>query len=165
MGRSAIQQMLYMMDNAFEGDPSWEGERWHAVLENLASVREDEWTWLPPDGRRSIGWIVVALGNGKYVYASHTFGDGSMHWDKRGSIPALPRGSSPKEVIDWLRGAQEQWRAGVEALQDDSELIKLRPSPFGDNRETRWMIRTMIEHDLYHAGEINHIRALAQRDD
>jgi hypothetical protein len=31
--------------------------------------------------------------------------------------------------------------------------------------ETRWFIVTMIEHNLYHAGEINHIRALSQGND
>ena len=37
-------------------------------------------------------------------------------------------------IIEWLRGAQKQWRAYVEALEDDSELLKVRPSPFGDTR-------------------------------
>ena len=32
-------------------------------------------------------------------------------------------------------------------------------------KETRWIISVMITHDLYHAGEINHIRCLSQRDD
>lgn len=163
--RSAIDHYLYMMDCAFEGDPTLEHDKWHALLENLASVRDEDWAWLPPDGRRSIAWLVEGLGNSKYVYASHAFGDGSMHWNNEDSLPTLPAGSSREETIAWLRDAQEYLRAGVEALEDDSELLKLRPSPFGDQRETRWMIRTMIEHDIYHAGEINHIRALAQGND
>ena len=32
-------------------------------------------------------------------------------------------------------------------------------------KESRWIIAVMIEHDLYHAGEINHIRALRQGND
>jgi hypothetical protein len=28
--------------------------------------------------------------------------------------------------------------------------------------ETRWIIMIMMQHDLYHAGVINHIRALHQ---
>ena len=31
--------------------------------------------------------------------------------------------------------------------------------------ETRWLISAMIEHDLYHSGEINHVRALLQGND
>ena len=29
----------------------------------------------------------------------------------------------------------------------------------------RWIISVMIEHDVYHAGEINHLRALMQGND
>ena len=32
-------------------------------------------------------------------------------------------------------------------------------------KETRWIIKSMIEHDLYHAGEDNRMRALGQRND
>jgi hypothetical protein len=32
---------------------------------------------------------------------------------------------------------------------------------WGELKETRWI----IQHDLYHAGEINHIRALHQQND
>jgi len=32
-------------------------------------------------------------------------------------------------------------------------------------KETRWLIGVMIEHDLYHAGEINHLRALRHGND
>jgi hypothetical protein len=32
-------------------------------------------------------------------------------------------------------------------------------------KETRWIITMIIQHDLYHAGEINHIRALHQHND
>jgi hypothetical protein len=32
-------------------------------------------------------------------------------------------------------------------------------------KETRWIIKSMIERDLYHAGEINRMRALRQRND
>jgi hypothetical protein len=34
-----------------------------------------------------------------------------------------------------------------------------------DRAETRWIIKSMIEHDLYHAGEINRMRALRQEND
>jgi len=37
--------------------------------------------------------------------------------------------------------------------------------PGGEEYETRWIIAVMIEHDLYHAGEINHIRSLFEGED
>ncbi len=36
---------------------------------------------------------------------------------------------------------------------------------WGEPAETRWIISEIIEHDLYHAGEINHLRAVLQGDD
>ena len=36
---------------------------------------------------------------------------------------------------------------------------------WGEMKETRWIITVMIQHDLYHAGEINHIRSLRQQSD
>ena len=32
-------------------------------------------------------------------------------------------------------------------------------------KEPRWLVRVMIEHDLYHGGEINHIRSVLQGAD
>jgi hypothetical protein len=164
MSRSAVDQLLYMMDQAFEGDPSGRGQ-WHALLVNLASLREEDWTWLPLDGRRTIFSLVEEVGGCKYVYASQAFGDRSIHWKEPGSLPTLAADTPRDEVVAWLRGAHKHFRGCVEDLQDDNELLKLRLSPQGWERETRWIIKTMIEHDLYHSGEINHIRALAQKND
>jgi hypothetical protein len=36
---------------------------------------------------------------------------------------------------------------------------------WGEQKETRWIITAMIQHDLYHAGEINHLRSLHRQTD
>jgi hypothetical protein len=41
----------------------------------------------------------------------------------------------------------------------------MRPGLWGDQHETRWLITQVIQHDLYHAGELNHIRALRHKND
>ena len=58
-----------------------------------------------------------------------------------------------------------RWLASVRALRDDFELDKDRLTNWGDRLPTRVIIRIMIAHDLYHAGEINHLRALLQSTD
>jgi len=165
VSRAAIETLLYMMDMAFEGTRNEIWGNWHALLENLSSVRDEDWTWLPEGGQRSIFELVRDLGQCKYAYASAAFEDGSMDWDKPGTIPSISDGSPPAEALDYVRGAQDYWRSRVAALRDDSELLKQRTGPWGTQHETRWLIKTMIEHDLYHAGEINHLRALAQGND
>ena len=89
MGKSAIEQVVFMMDSAFEGDPARPDQSWHAVLVNLSSVKAEDWDWIPPGGRRTIRRLLLELGTCKYVCDSHAFGDGSIHWDAPGSIPAV----------------------------------------------------------------------------
>ena len=36
---------------------------------------------------------------------------------------------------------------------------------WGESKETLWIIAVMIQHDLDHAGEINHLRSLHQQRD
>ena len=159
MTRSGIEQLLYMMDSAFDG------EEWHSVLRNLGSVKAEEWDWLPPGGRRSIRSLVQELGECKYVYDSHAFGDGSRRWDRPGSIPAVPETSSVEAALVWLKTAHAELRGHLAALEDDSALTEEVMSQWGRKVERRSLVKTTIEHDLYHAGEINHIRALAQGND
>ena len=50
------------------------------------------------------------------------------------------------------------------ALSDD-DLAQPRYANWGELRETRWLLSTLLQHDVYHAGEINHIRALLAGED
>ena len=162
MGDVAIQQLLYLMDEAFEAHGE-HGE--HALLNNLRSVQDNDWHWLLPNGGRSIFDIVQHVGECKYVYDSHSFGDGSMRWDRPGTIPSIDSAAKAPDIIVWLREGQRALIENVQALGDDEELLKLRKANWGEEYETRWLINTMIQHDLYHAGEINHIRSLKQETD
>ncbi len=40
-----------------------------------------------------------------------------------------------------------------------------RPTNWGELRETRWLISTIAQHDVYHAGEVNHIRSILASND
>ncbi len=168
MGRSGIEQYLYMMDQAFESS-----EGWHSLMQNLRDVREDEWDWVPEGAKRSIRQIARHCG-ARYMYANHMFGDRSMRW---WTIPPPPN-QDPASIIEWIREGFRQMRDGVASLADDAELTRPRGAPLGpigwgnrpgedgpDECETRWLISIMIQHDLYHAGEINHIRAMRQGND
>ena len=161
--RAAIEQLLYLMDEAFEGEGALEGA--HSFLANLISVNDDDWFWLPPGGGRCIFDIVAHVGECKYVYDSHAFGDGSMRWDRTGTVPTVERRAPQSQIVDWLREGHRRFRQSVASLADDSELLQPRKANWGESYETRWLIATIIEHDLYHAGEINHIRALRQGND
>lgn len=67
-------------------------------------------------------------------------------------------------MLTWLQDRQARLRESVAALEE-ADLFTLRTNHLETPQEIRWFIITIIEHDLYHAGEINHIRALHQHDD
>jgi hypothetical protein len=55
--------------------------------------------------------------------------------------------------------------AAVRALADDGELDRERLANWGERLPTRTLIRLLLLHDAYHAGEINHMRALLNSTD
>ena len=47
----------------------------------------------------------------------------------------------------------------------EGDLADPRPANCGELKPTRWLISTILQHDTYHAGEINHIRSLLAGQD
>ncbi|OAI40103.1 hypothetical protein AYO38_06515 [bacterium SCGC AG-212-C10] len=163
MSRSAIELLLYSMDRAFEGDPRAPVD-WHSLAAHVRALQPKSWAYLPAGAKRSAFDIVAHLGEGQYVWDSQAFGDGSMHWDRPGSVPMVTIESSGEDVLGWLRESYRRRREHVAALEDDAELDRPRMTPQGATANTRWIISTMIEHDVYHAGELNVLRELCQGD-
>ncbi len=157
MGAEGVAQILYLMDAAFDGTD------WHSLLCNVRSVSDEDWQWVPPGGNRSIRDIVQHVGSSKLMYQDHAFGDATLTWDH----PMVDGGEALATVssaIAWLQEAHERLRQSVASL-DDAELLRPRRTNWGELQETRWIVAMMIQHDLYHAGEINHIRCLRQEND
>jgi uncharacterized damage-inducible protein DinB len=151
----AVNELLFLMDNAFERS------RPHSLINNLNTVTEADYV-REHDGR-SIREMVRHLAAAKHVYDNQAFGDGSEF------IPTYQdrvyaSDASMADDIEWLQHGHAQLRASVAALTDD-ELSKPRPVHMGGTLETRMIISIMIEHDVYHAGEINHLRSLMQGTD
>ena len=97
------------------------------------------------------------------MYADHAFAQGELTWETVEAATGFDR--SPAEIIGWLRRGYDLLRSYVAALEDGSELLIERRANWGGMKETRWLVRITIEHDLYHGGEINHIRSVLQGAD
>ncbi len=162
MGRAGVEQLLHLMDRAFAGVGDSPADVGHSLLANLRSVREDDWRWCPPDGRRRIAAIVDHVVACKYVYDDHAFGAATMTWTDPLVTP--PGDRTMAETLEWLEEGHRRLREHVAALTDD-DLSQPSRVNWGEMKDLRWIIAAMIEHDLYHAGEINHIRALRQDND
>ena len=158
MPRPKIQELLLLMDRVFMDSE-------HSLLKNLSSVREDSWTQIPQGGKRSIQNIVTHVGMFKFMYANHGFRAGDYDYGDPPATPAAERLASVEAAMEHLREGHDYLTGCVRELVDDSELDAPRKAHWGGLVPTRHIIATMIEHDVYHAGEINRSRALLQNDD
>ncbi len=145
------------------------GQAFDMFFANLKDLREDDWSWLPEGGARSISAIVGHVVSCKVMYDNHAFGDAAMTWmDPRfdeWQSPAPGGGIEPQRLIEALREAQLHLLRSIDVLADDSELARERPVNWGGTRATDWIITRLVEHDCFHAGEVNHLRAIHQRND
>jgi hypothetical protein len=162
--RSAIEAMLYLMDEAFRGAGIEESNESQALLPNLATVDPAQWTALPEGAARSIEAIVGHVGACKIMYDDYAFGGGTLRFATP-EVEPFAAGGPQVEVIAWLEGAHARLIDHVAALADDTELDVPRLTNWGEKRPTRWIASAMITHDAYHAGEINHLRSLLDGDD
>ena len=158
--RVAIETLAGLSESAFEGDSD------ESLMANLLDLREGDWTALPPGAERTIADVLEHVGWAKWMYEDYAFGPGTMRGDEPPLIPAHGATSRPHdELLEWLREGHGRWLRSVRALRDDVELDHARLTNWGDYLPTRNLIRIMIGHDFYHAGEINHARALLQGTD
>jgi uncharacterized damage-inducible protein DinB len=158
--RTAIDTLAWLIEDAFEGDAA------QSLLANLRDLRDEDWTALPPGGGRTIADILEHVAWAKWMYEDYAFGPATMRGDKPPLVPTHGARSRPRdELLAWLIDGHRRWLASVRALSDDAELDRERLTNWGERLPTRKIIRIMIAEDLYHAGEINHLRALLQGND
>jgi len=158
--RVAIDTLAWLIEEAFDGDPS------HSLIANLQDLREEDWTVTPSGSGRAIADILEHVGWSKWMYEDYAFGPASMRGDQPPLVPEGGARSRPhEELLAWLKEGHRRWLDSVRALDEDSELDQERLTNWGERLTTRVIIRIMIAHDLYHAGEINHLRAVLQSTD
>jgi hypothetical protein len=159
MSRGAVDMLVYLLDEAFEGNEE------HSLLGNLANVTPEDWLARAVEGGRTIREIADHAGVAKYLYADHLFGQAKLSYaDALRTSPSMADSGDIDGVKRWLRDGHAKLRAGVAGLTDAALLAPGR-THWGEAAETRWVISVVLEHDLYHAGEINHFRAQRQGDD
>src|SRR3990170_5432092 len=113
MSGAGVEQLLYLVDEAFGG------EDWHSLMGNLRTVRDEDWLWVPPGGARRIVDLVRHVGECKYVYENHAWGDASMRWDRPGTVPTFADSDRKPAVIEWLREGHRRLRDRLSALDDE----------------------------------------------
>jgi uncharacterized damage-inducible protein DinB len=164
-GRSGIESLVYLMDEAFRGTGIEATDESQSLLPNLATVPEAAWRALPEGASRSIESIALHVGACKVMYDDYAFGTASLEFATPEVEPFTEGAAGQAEVVSWLAAAHDRLVGHVASLTDDDELERPRGTNWGELRPTRWIVASMITHDAYHAGEINHLRSLLGPDD
>jgi hypothetical protein len=161
---SEVGLLVYLMDEAFAGrglEPSNESQ---SLLANLATVDAEMWRTREERSVRTIESIALHVGSCKVMYDNHAFGDRSLTWSDR-TVQPWPEGEAPMDgTVAWLRASHGELMAHVRGLAD-ADLKRLRYANWGQRRPTRWLLSMLLQHDVYHAGEINRIRSLLEGED
>jgi uncharacterized damage-inducible protein DinB len=161
---TAVQELVYLLNEAFSGRGIEETNESQSLLVNLSSVGEANWRTPPPGGTRTVESIALHVGTCKLMYDEYAFGPGKLTWDDPHLQP-WPEGEAPMgQVISWLETVHRRLVDHVATL-DDEDLGAKRSANWGELKETRWLISVLIQHDTYHAGEINHARSLLTAND
>ena len=136
-----------------------------SLLANLATVDESAWNALPAGSHRTIRELTHHVGMFKFMYANHAFRDASFDYEAPPATPPDERLATPSMAVEWLREGHDYLTAAIDELEDDAELGELRRAHWGGMVPTDALLTIMVQHDLYHGGEINHARALLQDTD
>jgi uncharacterized damage-inducible protein DinB len=164
MAGGAVEAVLYLLDEAFEGTGIEASGESQALLTNLMTVDEEAWRAIPPGSARSVESMVLHVGSCKVMYDDYAFGDQRLRWDDD-EVQPWPEGEAPMAAaVEWLRQTHRRFVEHVAELADgDLELARM--TNWGELRPTRWIVAAIVGHDFYHAGEINHLRSLLSGED
>jgi hypothetical protein len=159
MSRIAIELWERRLEAAYRTDP------FHAVRRNLESVRSEEWDVRPAawnvdvfgtQPELSICDIALHVGGPKFMYAARLAGNNDLDWQDIQPPPTLDMDS----VLAWIDEAHRTLEAALAAIEDDAELAAERLAPWRRPLRVEDLLSIIVNHDVYHSGEINRQRAL-----
>ena len=143
---------------------SFERSHWHAVKRAVRDLGEEEARWIPgpyagfPFMSGNILDILFHLGGDKLFHVNHWFGDGSVTWEGLRERFQADEGNLQAA----LKLLEEGYAAVTGALNGltDADLLAKRKRGKSHHERHLDFFAEMLEHDLYHAGQIVYIRCL-----
>ena len=157
--RDILDFLVWQLDQSFEFKPE------HSLLRNLSTVTPAMLDQPPSSGGRTLRDLIAHCASVKRMHVAHAFGDGALGWWETWDGAGELKDADFESLVAWLRRAHAEAQAAVRALEEDAELLMERRTHWGELRQTRFIIDAIVIHDVYHAGEINHLRGLLQDAD
>jgi DinB family protein len=150
-----LRQLIVLLDEAFRG-PAWHGP---ALFASIRGVDADQASWRPAPGRHNIWEVVVHAAYWKAIVIRRLTGTRSRQFSLKGTnwFARPDSGREWRDDVRLLTDVHEELR-GVIAQVDPAALA--RPV-HGKNHTAEYTIRGIAAHDLYHAGQIQLLKALS----
>ena len=160
MNDTLVRQFRWQFEEARSGS------RWHSLRAVLADLTPAEADWTPPAyagfawNRGSIREIVVHLGGDHLHQISRAFGQGEWTWE---AVLARyrERGGDLAAALALLDEGFAAIFAALATLTDD-DLTATRRNVDGRRFRPRELFQMLLEHTLYHAGQIQYARCIYQ---
>jgi hypothetical protein len=148
-----MKMLLDLVDEAFD-HAAWHGPTLRGALRGVGAAQAG---WRPGPGRHSIRELTIHAAYWKYAV--------------RRRLNGAPRGSFPLEGSNWFDvDAARSWTDDLRMLVDEHRLLRAAVAAYparaldkvvDDRKQTAaFTIRGIAAHDLYHAGQIQLLKAL-----
>lgn len=152
-----IALLLALLDEAYE-KKAWHGPNLRGSLRGL-SAREA--SWRPAPGRHNVSELVVHAAYWKYAVRRRLTGE--------------KRGAFSRKGSNWFAGgeaSESAWRSDRDLLETEHRRLRegvaafpperLRDLSAGSRHTNARLIYGIAAHDLYHAGQIQLVKALSR---
>ena len=152
----AVAALLALLDEAYDRR-SWHGPNLRGSLRGLSAARA---AWRPVENRHSAWEVAVHAAYWKYAAWRRLTGEKRGSFARPGSnwfdAGARPTEARWREDLALLAACHDRLREAVARLGDDDLT---RPAAGGRETVGR-LVRGVVAHDLYHAGQIQLLKRL-----
>jgi uncharacterized damage-inducible protein DinB len=132
---------------------AFEGEAWHgpSLMELLADVTAERATAKPIPGVHSIWELVLHIAFWEDISRKRIEGDDSKYQAEDGLFTVTESSEAAwQQALEKLRNTNVALRKAIATLNDD----KLKEKAAGQEYSIYFLLHGVIQHDLYHAGQI-----------
>ncbi|SHF08852.1 Uncharacterized damage-inducible protein DinB (forms a four-helix bundle) [Fodinibius roseus] len=159
MHASEISYIINQLDQTFDKNP-WYGEPIHSILK---SVDPDNVFESPTEGIHSIGELVAHLITYRVFATRRLLGDNDYYVSQENSFRWQRLYPEKKDAWDNLMGKLTTEHQHLLSILRESDGSILDKTVGGQSYSFRYLLNGIIQHDLYHLGQVVLIKKMNQR--
>lgn len=159
------QKRLLVAHLQREFEAAYRTSPWHSFRKAIAGLKPDEAVWCPPHykgfpwAHGSILEILFHVGGDTLYQLDYAFGERTLRWEQLKARFQREGGDlrAAKKLLDESFAALQK---NLESLSD-ADLVRPYTAPDGKTQKTlSELFQMLLEHFLYHAGQVVYIRCL-----